>query len=90
MIRVYLMKVRIQIYGAMFMVLIASIITCLAPMVGIMSYWIFPGMPLIEIGFIIVFSVLIAILTYNVAKQQAMFITMNVYKLKKKNEKTLK
>jgi hypothetical protein len=83
------MKVRIQIYGAMFMVLIASIITCLAPMVGIMSYWIFPGMPLIEITFIIVFSILITILTYNVAKQQAMFVLLNKHKLKK-NEKSLK
>jgi hypothetical protein len=89
MIRVYLMKIRIQIYGAMLVVLIASIITCLAPMFGLMSYWIFPGMPIIEIAFIIVFSILITILTYNVAKQQAMFILLNKHKLKR-NEKSLK
>jgi hypothetical protein len=89
MTRVYLMKIRIQIYGAIFMVLIASIIACLSPIVGISSYWIFPGMPLIEIGFIIVFSIIITILTYNVAKQQAMFVLLNKHKLKR-NEKSLK
>ena len=89
MTRVYLMKIRIQIYGAMLVVLIASIVTCLSPIIGISSYWIFPGMPIIEIAFIIVFSILITILTYNVAKQQAMFILLNKNKLKR-NEKSLK